>query len=178
MVVSVSAPVRGSSVSRTRPSAASTRSTSTASPVGACSLKDAVDGCRRPVSASNLCAGVAGTRGVVSGEWGAVGGERDAPGHAVARAGDQPEELGAGQDEVEDLREEEEEEGLRIMCLDAHDGERHARHVAERVAGENTRGVPAGGTLSIYVCQERREGREARTSCGRGTLRRRLRAEA
>lgn len=80
--------------------------------------------------------------------WDKVRCELDAPRHTVARAGDQAEELRAGQHEVEDLREEEEKQGLRVVCLDAHDGKRHASHVAERIAGENTRGIPTTGMLN------------------------------
>lgn len=62
-------------------------------------------------------------------------------GQAVARARDQVEELGRRVDEVEDLRQQEQHEGLAEVALDADDHEDHAREVAVRVADENVRRV-------------------------------------
>ena len=64
----------------------------------------------------------------------------------MPRTWHQPKELRAREDEVEDLREEEQEERLAEVRLDPDDGERHARDVAEGVAGEGAGWVP--------VCQK------------------------
>ena len=83
----------------------------------------------------------------------------------VARAGDDGRELRERVEEVEDLREEEEEERLGKVAENADDGERHAGKVAERVADERARGVPA---IQRRQCELGPWGRDMRTSCGAG----------
>ncbi len=73
--------------------------------------------------------------------WG-VRVELDSPWHAMPRAGDQPKQLRAREHEVEYLRDEEQQERLGEMGLDAHDSESHSCHVAECVPGEGACGVP------------------------------------
>lgn len=55
---------------------------------------------------------------------------------AVARAWDELEELGQGEEEIEHLREEEENERLGEVPVDAQHRESHAREVAVRVPDE------------------------------------------
>lgn len=62
---------------------------------------------------------------------------------AVARARDDLEELGQGQEEVEDLREKEEDERLGEVAVDAQHRKSHAREVAE--------GVPNKGPGRVEV---------------------------
>lgn len=61
----------------------------------------------------------------------------------MARTGNEVEELGNGVEKVEDLREEEEQECLAVMAEDAHHRERHSGEVAECVAHEHVRRIPA-----------------------------------
>lgn len=56
----------------------------------------------------------------------------------MARAIHETEELGAAEDEVEDLRDEEEEEGFGKVGEDGDAGEGHAREVAEGVPWEGS----------------------------------------
>ena len=63
-------------------------------------------------------------------------------GQAVARTGDQAEELRGRVEEVEDLGDEEEEQGFGEVAQDADDGEDHAGEVAVRVPDEDARRVP------------------------------------
>ena len=72
------------------------------------------------------------------GEMGAHG----IPRHAMPRAWDQAEQLGARQDEIENLRQEEQEKCLGEVCLDADDRESHAGHIAKRVSWERACRVP------------------------------------
>lgn len=60
----------------------------------------------------------------------------------MPRARNQTEQLGARKHEIEDLRKEEQEEGLREMCLDAYNGEGHACNITKRVTGEGSGRVP------------------------------------
>lgn len=60
----------------------------------------------------------------------------------VARTGDQTEELRGGVDEVEDLWDEEQEEGFREVTADTYDGEDHAGEVAVGVPYEDFGWVP------------------------------------
>lgn len=62
---------------------------------------------------------------------------------AVPRAGDEVEELRNGVEEVEDLGDEEEEGGFAEVAEDADHGEGHSGEVAERVAHEYFRWIPA-----------------------------------
>ena len=55
-----------------------------------------------------------------------------------------------GENKVEYLRKEEEEKRLGKVRLDAHNRECHARHVAERIAGKRTRGIPADAGQRTY----------------------------
>lgn len=57
-------------------------------------------------------------------------------------AWDDTEELRAREEEVEDLRDEEEEDRLAEMPEYAHDRESHSAEVAERVSNECTGGIP------------------------------------
>ncbi len=75
----------------------------------------------------------------------------------MTRTRDEAEELGARQHEVEDLRKEEEEERFGEVRLDAHDRERHARHVAERVPREGACGVPGARDTSEDEYPAKRE---------------------
>ena len=61
----------------------------------------------------------------------------------MTRTRDEAEQLRARQDEVEDLRKEEEQERLGEVRLNADDGESHAGEIAERIAWECACGVPA-----------------------------------
>ena len=58
---------------------------------------------------------------------------------------DDPEELGDGVEEVEDLRDEEEQQGLAEVPEDANHSKRHARKVAVRVPHKHRRGIPRAG---------------------------------
>ena len=60
----------------------------------------------------------------------------------VSGAGDHPEELGHGVDEVEYLWDEEQEHGLGEVAEDARHGKGHPGKVAVRVAHKYPRGVP------------------------------------
>ena len=60
---------------------------------------------------------------------------------AVARTRDEAEELRGGVGEVEELGDEEEQQGLGEVAEDANDGEDHAREVAVGVADEDPGGV-------------------------------------
>ena len=60
----------------------------------------------------------------------------------MTRAGDEAEELGAGEEEIEDLGEKEEEERLGEVAEDADNGKGHTTKVAERVAHECLGRVP------------------------------------
>lgn len=59
----------------------------------------------------------------------------------MARAGHEVEQLRAGQEEVEDLRDEQQHERLAEMAQDSDDGEHHAREVAVCVPNKHTRRV-------------------------------------
>ncbi|TFB03297.1 hypothetical protein CCMA1212_004231 [Trichoderma ghanense] len=61
---------------------------------------------------------------------------------AMARAGDEAEDLGRGVEEVEELGHEEEAERLGEVAEDADDGEDHAGEVAVGVSDEDAGGVP------------------------------------
>jgi hypothetical protein len=61
---------------------------------------------------------------------------------SMPRTRDEPKQLRDRVQKVEDLREEEEEEGFRKVAEDADDGKRHAGEVAERVADKGVRWVP------------------------------------
>mmetsp|Transcript_39928 Transcript_39928/g.105497 ORF Transcript_39928/g.105497 Transcript_39928/m.105497 type:complete len:323 (+) Transcript_39928:329-1297(+) len=67
---------------------------------------------------------------------------RDEGGHAVPWARDEPKELWARVEKIDNLRHKEEEEGLRVVPEDCGDRERHACKVAERVADKHLRRVP------------------------------------
>ncbi|QSZ32658.1 hypothetical protein DSL72_002237 [Monilinia vaccinii-corymbosi] len=77
-------------------------------------------------------------------------GVRVVAGETVARAGDQVEELRGAVDEIDGLRDEEQEEGFGEVPEDAADGEDHAGEVAVCVPDEDAGGVP--------VVEEQREG--------------------
>lgn len=76
----------------------------------------------------------------------------------MPRTRDEPKQLRDRVEKVEDLGEEEEEEGFRKMAEDADDGKGHAGKVAERVADEGVRRVP---TL-IPICDQRNLSRVSR----------------
>ena len=61
---------------------------------------------------------------------------------AVARAGDETEDLGYRVEKVENLRNEEEAEGLGEVAENRYDGEDHAREVAVGVTNEDSSGEP------------------------------------
>jgi hypothetical protein len=73
----------------------------------------------------------------------------------MAWAGHEPEELRAGEDKVEDLREEEEEESFGKVRLDADDSKSHARCVAEGIAWEDASRVPV--ILALVSNRNKRE---------------------
>lgn len=60
----------------------------------------------------------------------------------VARAGNQAKDLRCRVEEVEDLRNQEETQGLGKMAENTDDGENHSREVAVCVTHENFGGVP------------------------------------
>lgn len=68
-------------------------------------------------------------------------GPRVEPGQAVARAGDDVEQLGRRVKEVGDLRDQQQHEGLAEVAQDADDDEDHAGEVAVRVPDEDARRV-------------------------------------
>ena len=83
-----------------------------------------------------------GPRGLPLGRPGGDGGLEQPragvePGQAVARAGDDVEELGRRVEEVGDLGDQQQHEGLAKVAQDADDDEDHAREVAEGVADED-----------------------------------------
>ena len=61
----------------------------------------------------------------------------------MSRTRDQPEKLGARQKEVENLWEEEEEESLGEMSLDADYGEGHPGEVTKGISWESSSRVPS-----------------------------------
>lgn len=60
----------------------------------------------------------------------------------MSRTGDQAEQLGRRVEEVEDLRDDEEQQGFAEVAEDGDDGEHHPREVAVRVAHEDFGWVP------------------------------------
>ena len=60
----------------------------------------------------------------------------------MPRARDELEELRHGVDEIGDLRQKEEQQGLGEVAVNAHHGKRHARKVTKRVPNEDLRRVP------------------------------------
>lgn len=64
------------------------------------------------------------------------------PRDAVPWAGDEPEELRDTEDKVVDLGNEEKEQRLGEVRLNANNSEGHAGQVAERVSRERACGVP------------------------------------
>ena len=105
-------------------------------------------------------------RGIPRGDGGfEQAGARVESGETVARTGDQAEELRGGVDEVEDLRDEEEEERFGEVAEDADDGEDHAGEVAVGVSDEDARGVPVvppEGERDAEEGEEHVEGEEVR----------------
>ena len=75
----------------------------------------------------------------------------------MAWARHQPKQLRAGENKVEYLRDKEEEERLGKVRLDAHDRERHARQVAERITRKRTRRVPDGRSNKFQERNVRRK---------------------
>lgn len=61
---------------------------------------------------------------------------------SVARTRNQAEELRRGVDEVEDLGDEQQEQGFAEVSEDANDGKYHAREIAVGVAHEDAGGIP------------------------------------
>ena len=88
-----------------------------------------------------------------------MGGAGDAPRDAMSRARHKAEELRTRKDEVENLWEEEEEQRLAEVRLDADDGEGHACYVAERVAGKRTGGIPTTKPAFVRSPTEHTAGR-------------------
>lgn len=64
------------------------------------------------------------------------------PGNTMPGTRYQPEKLRTREQEVEYLRDEEQQERLGEVGLDADHRKRHARDVAERIAGKRARGIP------------------------------------
>jgi len=86
----------------------------------------------------------------------------------MSRTVDDPEQLRGGVEEVEDLGDEQQQEGLGEMPQDSDDGEDHAREVAVGVAHEDLRGVPVvcpEGEGDADEGEEEEEGEEMRV-CG------------
>jgi DNA-binding protein H-NS len=64
------------------------------------------------------------------------------PRDAMSRTGHETEELRTREQEVENLRDEEQQERLREVSLNTDHGERHAGHIAKSVSGECSCRVP------------------------------------
>lgn len=81
-------------------------------------------------------------------------GARVEVGQAVAGAGDELEELRRAVEEVQDLGQQQQHEGLGEVAQDADGGEHHAREVAVGVADEDARRVPVMGQQGEADAQE------------------------
>ena len=66
-------------------------------------------------------------------------------GQAVAGTGDEPEELRCAVDEVEDLGQQQQDQGLGEVAEDANSGEYHARKVTVCVTNEDAGRIPVVG---------------------------------
>ena len=87
------------------------------------------------------------------------------PRQAVARAGHEAKQLRGGVDKVENLREQQQDQGLAEVAQDADDDKHHARKVAVRVADEDPRRVPVvveQGEGDPQKRQEEGQGEEVR----------------
>lgn len=82
-------------------------------------------------------------------------------GHAMARAGDEAEDLGAGVGKVGNLGHKQEDEGLGEVAEDADDDKDHAGKVAVGVADEDAGGEPVVGEEGEGDAEEGQEEVEA-----------------
>lgn len=82
------------------------------------------------------------------------------PGQSVARAGDDVEQLGRRVDKVEDLGQQEEDERLAKVALDADDDKDHAGKVAVGVADKDVGGVLVVGKEGQADAEEGQEEEE------------------
>lgn len=88
----------------------------------------------------------------------------DLPRNSMSRTWHKAKQLRTTEQEVGDLRYEEEEKGFRVVALDGDDGERHACKVAKGISGKCSSGVPSNSKHERHKIEIERD---VRTSCER-----------